>query len=340
MSVLETREAPSDLRIPYAKRLMLFSGRANPGLAAKIAHRLGVELGGVTLRTFSNGEVYCRYEESVRGADVFIVQPTCGNPEAGLSANDALMELLEMVDAAVGGSAHRVIAVAPWYGYSRQDKKAAPREPISARLVARMLEAAGIDRILTMDLHSGQIQGFFQKPCDHMTALFILTQYFSDLGLEDELVVVAPDAGRVKLNKQFASKMGADLAILNKERPAQQVAEVAYVIGDVAGKTAVIVDDLIDTAGTLKAAAQAVRNAGAKRVFAAATHGAFSGSAWKNLDEAGFEQVVVTDTIPLSPGAPDYVRVLSCADLLTSSIRQIFTDGSVSDVFGGENQLF
>jgi ribose-phosphate pyrophosphokinase len=203
-----------------------------------------------------------------------------------------------------------------------------------------MLEAAGIDRILTMDLHSGQIQGFFQKPCDHMTALFMLTQYFADLALDDELVVVAPDAGRVKLNKQFASKLGADLAILNKERPAQQVAEISYVIGDVAGKTAVIVDDLIDTAGTLKAAAQAVRNAGARRVFAAATHGEFSGNAWKNLDEAGFEQVVVTDTIPLAPGAPDYVRVLSCADLLTSSIRQIFTDGSVSDVFGGENQLF
>jgi ribose-phosphate pyrophosphokinase len=340
MSILETREVPTDLRLPYAKRLMLFSGRANPGLAAKIAAKLGVELGGVTLKTFSNGEVYCRYAESVRGADVFIVQPTCGNSDSGLSANDALMELLQMVDAAVGGSAHRVIAVAPWYGYSRQDKKSAPREPISARLVARMLEAAGIDRILTMDLHSGQIQGFFQKPCDHMTALFILTQYFADLALDDELVVVAPDAGRVKLNKQFASKLGADLAILNKERPAQQVAEVTYVIGDVAGKTAVIVDDLIDTAGTLKAAANAVRSAGARRVFAAATHGVFSGNAWDNLDEAGFEQVVVTDTIPLAPGAPDYVRVLSCADLLTSSIRQIFTDGSVSDVFGGENQLF
>jgi ribose-phosphate pyrophosphokinase len=340
MSVLETREVATDLRLPYAKRLMLFSGRANPGLAAKIAAKLGVELGGVTLKTFSNGEVYCRYDESVRGADVFIVQPTCGNSDSGLSANDALMELLQMVDAAVGGSAHRVIAVAPWYGYSRQDKKSAPREPISARMVARMLEAAGIDRILTMDLHSGQIQGFFQKPCDHMTALFMLTQYFADLALDDELVVVAPDAGRVKLNKQFASKLGADLAILNKERPAQQVAEVTYVIGDVAGKTAVIVDDLIDTAGTLKAAAQAVRNAGARRVFAAATHGVFSGNAWDNLDAAGFEQVVVTDTIPLAPGAPDYVRVLSCADLLTSSIRQIFTDGSVSDVFGGENQLF
>ena len=218
----------------------------------------------------------------MRGCDVFIVQPTCGNVATGLSANDALMELMVMVDAAVGGSAHRVIAVTPWYGYSRQDKKSAPREPISARMVARMLESAGIDRILTMDLHQGQIQGFFQKPCDHMTALFMLTQYFSDLGLED-LVVVAPDAGRVKLNKRFASRIGADLAILNKERPAQQVAEIGYVIGDVEGKTAVLVDDIIDTAGTLKAAAQAVHDAGATRVYAAATHGVFSGNAWENL---------------------------------------------------------
>jgi ribose-phosphate pyrophosphokinase len=249
------------------------------------------------------------------------------------------MELMVMVDAAVGGSAHRVIAVTPWYGYSRQDKKSAPREPISARLVARMLEAAGIDRIVTMDLHSGQIQGFFQKPCDHMTAMFILTQYFADLGLED-MVVVAPDAGRVKLNKRFAAKIGADLAILNKDRPAQQVAEISYVIGDVAGKTALIVDDIIDTAGTLKAAARAVHEAGARRVYAAATHGVFSGNAWENLASAGLEQIVVTDTIPVPPGAPANVRVLPCADLLTNSIRQIFTDGSVSDVFGGENQLF
>jgi ribose-phosphate pyrophosphokinase len=330
---------PSTLEAESSKRLMLVSGRANPGLAARIAAKLGVELGGMTLKTFANGEVYCRYEESVRGADVFIVQPTCGNPDTGLTANDALMELMFMIDAAVGGSAHRVIAVTPWYGYSRQDKKSAPREPISARLVARMLETAGIDRILTMDLHSGQIQGFFQKPCDHMTALFMLTQYFADLGLED-LVVVAPDAGRVKLNKAFASKLGADLAILNKDRPAQQVAEISYVIGDVDGKTAVLVDDIIGTAGTLKAAAQAVHNAGARRVYAAATHGNFSGSSWENLAAANLEQIVVTDTIPVPPGAPDNVRVLSCADLLTSSIRQIFTDGSVSDVFGGENQLF
>ncbi|MFZ0089651.1 MAG: ribose-phosphate pyrophosphokinase [Solirubrobacteraceae bacterium] len=339
MGVTQTQATPTDMRLGSEKRLMLVSGRANPALAARIASKLGVELSEVITKTFSNGEVYCRYQESVRGADVFIVQPICGNPYTGLSANDALMELLEMIDAAVGGSAHRVIAVTPWYGYSRQDKKSAPREPISARLVARMLESAGIDRILTMDLHSGQIQGFFSKPCDHMTALFMLTQYFTDLGLED-LVVVSPDVGRVKLNKNFAAKIGADLAILNKERPAQQVAEIGYVIGEVAGKTALLVDDLIDTAGTLKAAAHAVLEAGARRVYAGATHGVFSGSAWENLAAANFEQIVVTDTLPLPPGAPSNVRVLSCADLLTNSIRQIFTDGSVSDVFGGENQLF
>jgi ribose-phosphate pyrophosphokinase len=339
VSLLQPRLGSSELELEYNKRLMLVSGRANRELAAKIASKLGVALGGVTLKTFANGEVYCRYEESVRGSDVFIVQPICANPSEGIGTNDALMELLAMVDAAVGGSAHRVIAVCPWYGYSRQDKKSAPREPITARLVARMLEAAGIDRILTMDLHSGQIQGFFQKPCDHMTAMFMLTQYFGDLGLED-LVIVSPDAGRVKLNTKFQTKIGADLAILNKERPAQQVAEINYVIGDVRGKTAVIVDDIIDTAGTLKAAAGAVSDAGARRVYAAATHGVFSGRAWENLAAAGFEQIVVTDTIPLRPGAPENIKVLSCADLLTNSIRQIFTDGSVSDVFGGENQLF
>ncbi len=340
MSVTESQPAPgTSLDIGYDKRLMLFSGRANPDLAYKIGEKLGVGVGQVELKTFSSGEVYCRYGESIRGADVFIVQPTCANERQGLTPNDALMELLFMVDAAVGASAHRVIAVTPWYGYSRQDKKSAPREPISARLVARALEAAGIDRVLTMDLHAGQIQGFFSKPVDHMTALFILTQYFADLGLED-LVVVSPDAGRVKLAKKFASMIGAELAILNKERPAQQVAEIGYVIGDVKGKTAVIVDDLIDTAGTLKAAAQTVLDEGATRVYAAATHPVFSGDAYANLASSGFEQIVVTDTIPLRAGHPDNVKQLSCADLLTDSIRRIFTDESVSEVFGGENQLF
>jgi ribose-phosphate pyrophosphokinase len=339
MEVVETQTAPTVMRRDYDKRLMLVTGRANPELAGRIADKLGVGLSEVNAKTFANTEVYCRFQESVRGADVFIVQPTCANEATGMTTNDALMELLVMVDAAVGGSAHRVIAVTPWYGYSRQDKKSAPREPISARLVARMLESAGIDRILTMDLHSGQIQGFFQKPCDHMTALTMLTQYFRDLALDD-LVVVAPDAGRVKLNKQFAAKMGADLAILNPERPAQQVAEISYVIGDVKDKTALLVDDMIGTAGTLAAAAQAVRDAGAKRIYAAATHGNFSGAAWENLAAANFERIVVTDTIALPPGALDNVTVLSCAELLTNSIRQIFTDGSVSSVFGGENQLF
>ncbi len=341
MSAMDTSTQPSRASLPieYNKRLMVVSGRANPQLAVDIAEKLGVEVGPVTLKTFSNGEVYCRYEESIRGADIFIVQPMCGNPREELSANDALMELLLMIDAAVGASAHRVIAVTPWFGYSRQDKKSAPREPISARMVARMLEAAGVDRVLTMDLHAGQIQGFFQKPVDHMTALFMLTQYFTDLGLDD-LVVVAPDAGRVKLNKKFASKVGAELAILDKERPAQQVAEIGYVIGDVRGKTALIVDDLIDTAGTLKAAAMTVKEAGAAKVYAAATHAVFSGNAFENLRAAEFEQIVVTDTIPVQPGVPDNVRVLPCAELLTDSIRRIFVDDSVSEVFGGENQLF
>ncbi len=341
MGALETRtdNSTASLPIEYSKRLMLFSGRSNAKLAVDIADRLGVELGPVTLKTFSNGEVYCRYEESIRGADVFIVQSTAGNPEAGVSANDALMELLLMIDAAVGASAHRVIAVTPWFGYSRQDKKSSPREPISARLVARMLEAAGADRVLTMDLHAGQIQGFFQKPLDHMTALFMLTQYFSDLGLDD-LVIVAPDAGRVKLNKNFASKLGAELAILDKERPAQQVAEIGYVIGDVKGKTAVIVDDMIDTAGTLRAAVETVRAEGAERVYAAATHGIFTGNAFENLSACGLEEVVVTDTVHVSEDRPSNIRVLPAADLLTDSIRRIFVDDSVSEVFGGENQLF
>jgi ribose-phosphate pyrophosphokinase len=202
-----------------------------------------------------------------------------------------------------------------------------------------MLEAAGADRVLTMDLHAGQIQGFFSKPVDHMTAMFILAQYFRDQQLED-LVVVSPDAGRVKLAKKFADKVGAELAILSKERPAQQVAEIAYVIGDVRDRTAVIVDDIIATAGTLRAAGETVKDEGARRVFACASHGVFSGDSARNLAASPFEKIVVTDTIPLPPGMPDNIQVLSVADLLTDSIRRIFTDDSVAEVFGGENQLF
>jgi ribose-phosphate pyrophosphokinase len=322
------------------KRMMVVSGRASQELASKIAERLDVGLSPVTLKTFSNGEIYARFEESVRGADVFIVQSTCGNEAAGINANDALMELLVMIDAAVGASAHRVIAVTPWYGYSRQDKKSAPREPITARLVARMMEHAGADRVLSMDLHAGQVQGFFHKPLDHMTAMPILTQYINDQHLGEDLVVVSPDAGRVKLAKKFAQKLNAELAILNKERPAHQVAEIGYVIGDVKDKTAILVDDMIDTAGTLCAAAQTVHDEGASRVIAAATHPVLSGRAFENLENSPLEQIVVTDTIPLRPGAPEKIKVITVADILTDSIRRIFSDDSVSEIFAGENQLF
>jgi ribose-phosphate pyrophosphokinase len=251
------------------------------------------------------------------------------------------MELLVMIDAAVGASAHRVIAVTPWYGYSRQDKKSAPREPITARLVAKTLEVAGIDRLVTMDLHAGQMQGFFSKTVDHMTAMPILTQYVKDqLGSTDDLVIISPDAGRVKLTRKFAQKVGAPYALLEKERPAQQVAEIGYVIGEVAGRRAVIVDDIIDTGGTLAAAAQTVLDEGAKEVYAVATHGIFSGRAYETLAASPLSGILVTDTVPLRAGAPDMIRQLTCADILADTVRRIFTDDSVSEIFAGENQLF
>jgi ribose-phosphate pyrophosphokinase len=338
----ENPKVESSIGQDYRKRLMVFGGRASGELAAKIAQRLDVDLGAVDLRTFSNGEVYCRYGESIRGADVFIVQSTAANQRAGMTPNDALMELLCMADAAQGASAHRIIAVMPWYGYARQDKKSLPREPISARVVAKALEAVGVDRVLTMDLHSGQVQGFFEVPVDHMTAMPNLTQHFMDQAFADEIVIVSPDAGRVKVARNFARKLGVHWAVMEKERPAQQVAEIGYVVGDVKGKTAVLVDDMIDTAGTLCAAADTVREEGAARVIACATHGVFSGPAYERLpyESSGIERIVVTDTIPLRPGAPDNLTVLSTAQTLADSIRRIFADDSVSEIFEGENQLF
>jgi ribose-phosphate pyrophosphokinase len=343
VSALQPRSAPAtSLPLGYDKRLMLFSGRANPELAGKIASKLGVDLGGVTLKTFSDGEVYCRYEESIRGADVFIVQSTAANKAHGMTPNDSLMELLLMIDAAQGASAHRIIAVTPWYGYARQDKKSAPREPISARVVAKCLEGVGVDRVLAMDLHAGQVQGFFHVPVDHMTAMPMLTQWFMDQAFTEELVIVSPDAGRVKVARNFARKIGCHWAVMEKERPAQQVAEIGYVVGDVRGKTAVLVDDMIDTAGTLCAAARTVLDEGAARVIAAATHGVFSGPAFERLafEHSGIDRIVVTDTIPLRPNAPDNITVLSTAQTLADSIRRIFADDSVSEIFAGENQLF
>jgi ribose-phosphate pyrophosphokinase len=340
---LETITAPvlpMSIEAADNKRLMVAAGRASLELGGKIADNLNLNLTGAGLKTFSDGEVYCRYEESIRGADLFIVQSICGSEIEGLTVNDALMELLLMVHAAKHASAHRIIAMAPWYGYSRQDKKSAPREPISARLVAEMLEAAGIDRLVTMDLHAGQMQGFFSRPVDHMTAMPILTQYVQDQLGHEELVIIAPDAGRVKLVRKFAQKVGAPYALLEKERPAQQVAEIGYVIGDVKDKTAVIVDDIIDTGGTLSAAAQTVLDEGANKVYAVATHGVFSGNAFETLAGSPLAGILVTDTVPLRDGAPDLVRQLTCADILTDSIRRIFSDDSVSEIFAGENQLF
>jgi ribose-phosphate pyrophosphokinase len=338
---LETRTSPNVLELTNDKRMMIVAGRASRDLGAKIAHKLGMGLTDAGLKTFTDGEVYCRYAESIRGADVFIVQSIVGNEVEGVNVNDSLMELLVMIDAAVGASAHRVIAVTPWYGYSRQDKKSAPREPITARLVAKALEVAGIDRLVAMDLHAGQMQGFFSKTVDHMTAMPILTQYVKDqLGTTDDLVIISPDAGRVKLTSKFAQKVEAPYAVLEKERPAQQVAEIGYVIGDVAGKRAVIVDDIIDTGGTLAAAAQTVLDAGAKEVFAVATHGIFSGRAYETLAASPLSGILVTDTVPLRAGAPDMIRQLTCADILADTVRSIFTDTSVSEIFAGENQLF
>lgn len=320
------------------KRLMVFSGSSNPDLAKGIAQRLGIRLGEVTLKHFANGETFVKFEESVRGADLFLVQ----SPSGIGKVNDQLMELLVMIDAAKLASVHRITAVMPYFPYSRQDKKVSGREPISARLLANLLETAGVDRVLSMDLHTGQLQGFFDVPVDHMTAVPILTTYFKDLGLHGEdVVVVSPDAGGAKRAKKFADKLQTSLAILTKERPRHNVAEVTNVIGDVRGKTAIMIDDMIDTAGTLVAGAQALMDHGAKAVYATATHAVFSGPALERLANSVITECVVTDTIPVDVvGRPDNVRVLSVAGVLADTIRNVFCDESVSSIFGGENQLF
>jgi ribose-phosphate pyrophosphokinase len=320
-------------------KLMLFTGRSNPDLAAKIAEHLGTELGDVELKTFANGEVYCRYRESIRGADVFIVQ-SCSPP-----VNDYLMELLIMIDAAKLASATRITAVMPWYPYSRQDKKSSPREPITAKLVAELLQAAGVYRVLTMDLHAGQIQGFFTIPVDHMTALPRFAQYYRDKGLHgDGVVAVSPDPGRAKLAGKFGEMLDADLAILNKTRPAHDVAAVTQVIeppGGVRGKVAIMSDDIIVTGGTLVAGAEALLAAGATEVYACATHGLVAAHAFDKLAQSKLTEIVVTDTVPIDAlNKPDKIQVLSVSQLLAETIQNVFSDESVSALFPGGNQLF
>jgi ribose-phosphate pyrophosphokinase len=323
------------IAIAPQKRLMLFSGRSNPDLAQRIAEQLDIELGQVKLKTFANGETYCRYEESVRGADMFIVQSACDPVDRNL------MELLIMINAARLASAKRITAVIPWYFYARQDKKSRPREPISARLVADMLQSAGADRVLTMDLHAGQVQGFFHIPVDHMTAIPLFAQYVRDLNLDEPIAAVSPDTGRTKLAGKFAEMIGGDLVVLNKERPEHQVARVSTVIGDVEGKIVVMTDDIIDTAGTLVAGAAALRDAGAVKVYACATHGLFNGQALERIAESEIDRLIVTDTVAIDPlTKPDNVEVLTVAGILADTIKNVFADDSVSAIFAGENQLF
>ena len=318
------------------KRLMVFAGRSHPELAGKIAEQLGVELGEIELHTFGNGETYCRYDESIRGADVFIVQTGCQ------PVDQNLMELLLMIQAAKLASAKRITAVIPWFPYSRQDRKAKPREPISARLVADMLQLAGADRVLTMDLHAGQIQGFFTIPVDHMTALPLFARHFRDLGLTgDGVVSVAPDAGRAKHAVRFAEMIDADFAIMHKTRPEHDVAEVTEVTGRVRDKIAIIGDDMTTTGGTLIAGAQALKEHGANDVWVFVTHALLSAEGLRRLDEADFAGIVVTDTVPIDPLAkPDNMTILTVAPLLAETIMNVFADDSVSAIFGGENQLF
>ena len=318
------------------KRLMVFSGRSHKALAERIVEQLGVELGEIELHTFGNGETYCRFDESIRGADLFLVQTGCQ------PVDQNLMELLLMIQAAKLASAKRITAVIPWFPYARQDRKAKPREPISARLVADMLQLAGADRVLTMDLHAGQIQGFFTIPVDHMTSLPLFARHFRDLGLVGEGVVsVAPDAGRAKHAVRFAEMIEADFAIMHKTRPAHDIVSVTEVTGRVRDKIAIIGDDITTTGGTLIAGAKALKEHGATQVYVFVTHALLSREGLLRLSEADITGIVVTDTVPIDPIAkPQHMTVLTVAPLLAETIMNVFADDSVSAIFGGENQLF
>ncbi len=312
------------------KDVMVFSGSSNPELGKAVASDLGIKLGEVDISRFSNGEIYVRFMQSVRGHDLFLIQTLANN------VNDALMELLIMIDAAKRASADAISVVIPHYGYSRQDKKTKAREPIAAKLVADVLSVAGIDRLVSVDLHAGSIQGFFDVPVDHLTAVSELSDYFEGKKL-DNLVVVSPDVGRVKTAKRFADYLGADLAILHKVRPNHNKAEIHHVVGEVEGKAALIVDDMVDTGGTIIEAVDAVKKNGATEVYVAATHPVLSGPAIERLKKADIKEMVFTDTIPISKDKmlPN-MKVLSLASLIALTIKNIHEDGSVSSLFRGD----
>jgi ribose-phosphate pyrophosphokinase len=323
------------------RKLYLFAGRAHPALGEAIASHLGIELGHCELVDFANGEMRARFGESVRGADVFILQTHARSN--GLSINDSLMEQYIMIDAAKRASAKRITAVCPYYGYARQDRKSKSREPITARMVADFFGAAGADRIMSVDLHSGQIQGFFNGPVDHLTAVPLLTNYLRANAPAGEFVMVSPDTGRTKVAEQAARRAGenVEVASVYKRRSKDRVntVEALAVMGDVEGRMCVLIDDMIDTGGTLCAAAEILVKQGASEVWAMATHGVLSGPAIDRLKNSVISRVVITDTIPLPPEKQiDKIETVSVAKTFADAIDAVFGDGSVSEIFGGENQ--
>jgi ribose-phosphate pyrophosphokinase len=322
------------------KRMSLYSGRTHPELAQEVAEHLGVDLGDPNIVQFANGEIRPRFAESIRGSDVFIMQTHCGSDAS--SINDSIMEQLIMIDAAYRASAKRITAVCPFYGYARQDRKAEGREPITARLVADLFKAAGAKRMVSIDLHSGQIQGFFEGPVDHLTATPVLENYVRTHAHEP--VIVSPDAGRIKVAARMAEHLGnigADLAFIYKRRPkgSTNVAEAKEVIGEVDGRLCILTDDMIDSGGTIVSAAEILLERGATEVWAMATHGVLSGPAVDRLKNSPIQRVVLTNTLPLPPEKQlDKIEVLSIAPLIADALNAVFDDTSVSEIFGGENQ--
>lgn len=309
------------------EKIKLFTGTSNPELALEISEYLEVPMGKAEVGRFRDGEINLQVRETVRGAKCFVIQPTCP------PADSNLMELLVMIDALKRASAKSIAAVIPYYGYARQDRKNKPRDPICAKLVANLIEAAGADRVLTMDLHAGQIQGFFDIPVDNLKALPILTDYFKEKGLDD-VVVVAPDVGGVARAREMSQRLNSPLAILDKRRPQPNVSEVLHVIGDVRGKVAIMVDDLIDTGGTIAQGAEALLANGAVKVYACCTHPVFSHPAVERLQQAPIEEVIVTNTIQIPPeNRPGKIKCLSVARLFGEAVRRIFEEISVSRLF-------
>jgi len=306
-------------------KLKLIAGNANPKLAQEIAKKMGIELSPATIGRFSDGEIQVKIADSVRGADCYVIQPTCA------PVNENIMELLVVADALKRASARRITAVIPYYGYARQDRKAEPRVPITSKLIANLITASGIDRVLTVDLHARQIQGFFDIPVDHLYARPVLFQYFKDLNL-DNPIVVSPDAGGVERARAFAKLLNADLAIVDKRRPRPNEAAIMNIIGDVKGRNAIILDDMIDTGGTLTKVADAIKNAGAIKVYAAASHGVLSGKAVEKIQKSSLEEVVITNSITHDTELPK-IKVLSIASLLAEAITKIYNDESLNTLF-------